>query len=338
VKYIRGALAFLALIFRALIYRWLPALLALIGLIADAIRRWCLRRRLPDRLGKAANSRCVPISDLAYKRPDPLIYDQYYLMSQNLAVSWDNPDIELRRANAVVPSHAIQPDTEYEIVARIWNGSTEAPIVGLPVTFSYLSFGIGTVNHPIGQASVDLGVKGGPGCPAFASIPWRTPQGTGHFCIQAQFEWSDDVNPGNNLGQENLEIVKAHSPARTRFELRNDTDRRQEFRLEADAYAIPPLPPCGERRPRPQTRPGRRLLPGTILSVPSEHDRANYPLPDGWTVEFAPERAELDAGETRTIEATVTPAEGFSGRREINVHAFRGEVAAGGVTLIVEAA
>lgn len=320
------------------IIRWLLALWGLIILICEAIRRWCRRRHLPGRLGKTAKEHCIPLSDPAYKRPDPLIYAQGYLMSQGLAVSWDNPDIELRRGGVTVPSNAIQPDTEYEIVARIWNGSTEAPIVGLPVTFSYLSFGVGAASHPIGQTHVDLGVKGGPGCPAHAAIAWRTPASPGHYCIQVQFEWLDDVNPNNNLGQENLAVVAAHSPARTAFELRNDSDRTQAFRLEADAYAIPPPPPCEGHRPLPTPHPSRRLAPGTILSVPPQHDRANYPLPEGWTVTLDPERAELAAGEARMVEATITPATGFSGRQAINVHAFRGEVSAGGVTLIIEAA
>jgi hypothetical protein len=80
-------------------------------------------------------------------RPDPLIYSQQYLMGLGLAVTWDNPDIWLERNGSRVSSHAIEPDTEYEIVARIWNGSTDAPVPLLHVRFSYLSFGGGGDQH-----------------------------------------------------------------------------------------------------------------------------------------------------------------------------------------------
>ncbi len=40
---------------------------------------------------------CQPVSSDIYRRPDPLIYDQYYLMAQGIAVSWDNPDIHVEQ-------------------------------------------------------------------------------------------------------------------------------------------------------------------------------------------------------------------------------------------------
>src|SRR5919109_274282 len=133
-------------------------------------------------------------------------------MKLGLAVTWDNPDIELRRGGIAVPSSSTDPDTDYEIVARIWNGSTNAPIARMPIEFSYLDFGMGAISRKIGTTKVDLGVKGGPGCPAFAVMPWHTPATPGHYCIQVQFAWIDDANPLNNLGQENLVIGYAHSP------------------------------------------------------------------------------------------------------------------------------
>ena len=130
---------------------------------------WRERNQRPDPVG--AQLLAIVARPYAYRKPDPLIYDQYFLMSLGLAVTWDNPDIELRRGDVLVSSSEILPDTDYEIVARIWNGSTDAPIVNLPVYFSYLEFGIGTIAHKIdgGRPTyVDLGVKGGPDCPAFA--------------------------------------------------------------------------------------------------------------------------------------------------------------------------
>jgi len=84
---------------------------------------------------------CARIKDSVYKRPDPMIYSQPFLGSQGLAVTWDNPDIHLERNGVVVNSSSLSPATEYDIVARIWNGSNIAPAIDFPVTFSYLEFG-----------------------------------------------------------------------------------------------------------------------------------------------------------------------------------------------------
>src|SRR5262249_12441333 len=144
---------------------WLPNIGRLCRLAEELLSRRRALKCLPDRLERVSPQRCAPLSDPAYKRPDPLLYSQPYLMKQGLAVTWDNPDIELRRAGAPVPSYSLEPDTEYDVVARIWNNSTEAPVVGLPVIFSFLSFGVGTQRHAVGATTVDLGVKGGPNHP-----------------------------------------------------------------------------------------------------------------------------------------------------------------------------
>ena len=124
----------------------LVLLLALLFLLLRLMRR---SRPAPGenvvaRQERVAREECVKVPAPVYRRPDPLIYSQRYLMSQGLAVTWDNPDIQLFQAGVPVPSHTLAPATEYEIVARIWNGSTDAPAVNLPVRFSYLTFGIGT--------------------------------------------------------------------------------------------------------------------------------------------------------------------------------------------------
>jgi hypothetical protein len=114
----------------------------------------------------------------AYRQPDPLIYSQHYLQAQGLAVTWNNPDIHLESPAAPgtpVDAHDLRPDTDYLVIARIWNGSTTAPAVGLPVHVSFLEFGIGTTRHEVGQTAVDLAVKGAAGCPAFAAVGWHTP-------------------------------------------------------------------------------------------------------------------------------------------------------------------
>jgi hypothetical protein len=68
-----------------------------------------------------------------------MIYSQQYLMSQGLAVTWDNPDIHLELGGVTVDSHDLKPNTTYDVIARIWNNSLDAVVVGMPVAFSFSS-------------------------------------------------------------------------------------------------------------------------------------------------------------------------------------------------------
>lgn len=334
-KFLKALLAVLRVLLRAVAWEWVARLIEVVRLLCSRLRRRRERHGLPGRQRKSSPDPCAGISDPAFKRPDPLIYAQHHLMKQGLAVTWDNPDIQLRRGGAAVPSDDLQGDTDYEIVARIWNNSTEAPVVGLPVEVSFLSFGAGTTSTPIGATSVNLGVKGGPNHPAFASVAWHTPPAAGHYCIQVRFEWIDDVNPDNNLGQENTTVAKAHSPATFRFQLRNDTRERRRFWFDVDTYTLPAPDPCtpGEKGPG---RRGRRERPGTVREVAPRHHRMNYPVPTGWSVALDPAEPILAPGQELTIQATLTPPGGFAGRQAFNVNAFHDEGFSGGVTLYVE--
>ena len=143
-----GLLAFLALF----VY---PLLLLL--------RWWRQLQKLkppkPGRFTAPTAPECQKIPPHIYRRPDPMIYDQRYLMSQGLAVTWINPDVTIELGGVPVDPSSLTPDTTYDVVARIWNGSTNAPAIGLPVNFSYLSFGVGTQQNPIGQTKVNLGER-----------------------------------------------------------------------------------------------------------------------------------------------------------------------------------
>ena len=318
-------------VIRAAIYGWLLALIRL-------IRAWLSRKKdtRDERDKRAARSHCVPIDRPEYLRPDPLIYSQRYLMDQGLAVTWDNPDIVLYENGVPVASHELKAATTYEVRSRIWNDSLDCPVIAMKVHLSYLDFGIGTTPIPVGSASgVFVGVKGTANNPAFVSIPWRTPAAPGHYCLQVALDPVEDRLPANNLGQENTDVGAVHSPAEFRFRLRNDTRRRERYRFEVDAYAIPPPDPC---RPRPKRPRPPRQAPGTVEHVPPQHDRRNAPLPAGWTVTFDPEHPVLAAGDEVDVTATVTAPAGFHGRQPVNVHAFTGEGLAGGVTLYVESA
>jgi hypothetical protein len=188
---------------------------------------------------------CLTIPPHTYKRPDPLIYSQSYLLAQGLAVTWDNPDLQLYLAGVPVASTDLVADTDYQVVARIWNGSMVAPAVNLPVSFSFRDAGIGTPPVALGTTHVNLPVNGAPGHPAFAQKPWRTPAVPGHYCLQVLLQWPDDANPDNNLGQENTLVGKLNSPhAQFQFPVRNEALRPRTLRLEVDAYRLAPAPLC----------------------------------------------------------------------------------------------
>lgn len=310
-------------VLRTLLYEWLLALVALLRLLFR-------RGRRDERSGRdrrAARTPCVPIDRPEFVRPDPLLYSQRYLMEKGLAVTWDNPDVQLRRNGVAVPSSTLDPATTYDVVARIWNNSMVAPVIAMPVHFSYLDFGAGTVSVPIGSATVDVGVKGGPGHPAFATVTWTTPATPGHYCLQVLLDPVDDLEYKNNLGQENTNVGVAQSPATFEFTLRNDTRRAQRYHFEVDAYVLGDPDPCDEtaqhddRRKKHSTR----------------HRRGTHPLPPGWAVVIEPETPSLQPDEEVLVKVTATPPDGFVGTQQINVNAFNLDGFAGGVTLTVVA-
>jgi hypothetical protein len=298
--------------------------------------------RLPDRdrdRGRPADGAVPP---WAYRQPDPLLYSQQYLVAQGLAVTWDNPDIHVESAAAPgvpVDSHSLTPDTDYVVVARVWNGSTTAPAPGLPVKVSYLAFGVGTTRHDVGLTVVDLPVKGAAGAPAFARVAWHTPATPGHYCLQVALLWDDDENPANNMGQLNTDVKPLNSPhAAFTFPVRNDRRNRAAVAFRVDPYAIPAQEPCDDPgddverpgRAAPESAESRR---GRLID---RHRPAAWSLPAGWRVEITPPGAVLAPGQQIDVTVDITAPDGFTGRQAINVHADGGSDLLGGVTLYVD--
>lgn len=314
--------------FSYLLYKWLIVIIDLIKKIFKArAKKKKDKEDIPRRIRKAYKGECIPIRHPNYHRPDPMIYSQFYLMKNGLAVTWDNPDIQLFQNGLPIPSHALQPDTEYEVVARCWNLSYDAPVVGMPVKFTYQDFGAGTSNNKIGQTAVNLGVIGGSDNPSFAKVKWKTPSIAGHYCIQAKLEWSDDKNPENNLGQENVKVVEIHSPAFFDFKTKNESKREHRYHIEADVYTIPPILPCNENR---EVASRKKEI------IISRNSRENYPIPDDWKIEYDEESFVLNAGAEQTIKVTVTPPDNFIGSKPFNFNVFDEEnVFIGGVTITI---
>ena len=305
--------------------------------ICTILRR--LARGEPRRPQRNQTGCCIDLPPDVYKRADPLIYSQYYLMQRGLAVTWDNPDIDVFDGNALVTG-LLRPHHRYKVRIRIWNGSYDAPAVGVGVELSYLSFGAQTVSHPVGAGFVNLGAKGTADCPAFLELDWLTPEAGGHYCLQARLDWFDDANPDNNLGQKNVTVETLQSPAHFTFNVRNDGSVTQRFAVEADAYDLPELPDCREQeRERPTTRFRESLARWEEAKRTQSYGM--FPVPDNWRIEITPHAFGLDPGKEQTVKVAIEPHEvSFRGTKTFNVHVFTYDAErrwlAGGVTLAVK--
>lgn len=287
--------------------------------------------RQPDRTGC-----CIQLPPDIYKRADPLIYSQYYLMRQGLAVTWDNPDIDIFDGATLVTG-ALQPNHKYRVRIRVWNGAYDAPAVGVGVELSYLSFGVQTKSNAIGKGHVNLGVKGSADCPAILELDWQTPGIAGHYCVQALLDWFDDANPDNNLGQKNVTVAPLLSPARFSLNVRNDASVSRRFVLEADAYDLPQLPDCPEQREQRQTR--LQESRAQWAQAKRTQGYGQFPVPAEWSVEITPAMFGLEPRQEQTVEVAIEPRDqGFRGTRKFNIHVFTSEERErrrllGGVTL-----
>lgn len=309
-----------------------------------AIRR-IFHHRQPPRYKDGC---CVHLPPTVYKRADPLLYSQSFLLQQGLAVTWDNPDIQLYKNDKVISSSQLIQNEDYEVRIRIWNNSYDAPAVGLGVYLSYLSFGIGTTSTMVGKTGVNLGVKGGANHPAFASFNWRTPDLPGHYCLQALLEWPDDANPANNLGQENTQVGKLQSPALFSFPVFNDAFVDRRFELEVDFYQFPALEPCPKELPDRQYIRARQKQSRYDESrsrwnqALSEQGVTLYPVPSNWHVVIEPRQFSLGPKQEQIISVTIEPMDpSFLGRQPVNIRGFAydsvgNRLLAGGVTLYVE--
>jgi hypothetical protein len=298
-----------------LLYGWIAGLVTLL--------RFLFRRRVDDGLTeherRAARSPCVPIDEPAYLRPDPLIYSQDKLMSLGLAVTWDNPDIQLFKAGVPVDSSHIEAGTTYDVRVRVWNNSVDCPVVNMPVHLVYANAGVGPPGQAIGSATVDVGVKGSATQPGFCTIPWTTPTQEGHYCLRARLDPVADLDFTNNVGQENTQVGAAHSPAAFTFELRNGDRIRHEYRFVADAYELRRRPCGDEDVPDPR----------------QAHAYGSHPVPPEWSIAIAPNAPTLAPGEEADIVVNVDPPSAWTGRQTINVNVFHELGFVGGMTFVV---
>jgi hypothetical protein len=287
---------------------WAYLIFSVVGFLLALLRllRGCLNR--PPAATGPVDSHVVPV--WAFRAPDPLIYSQAWLLARGLAVTWQNPDIHLELPTAPgvpVDSTSLAPDTVYRVFARVWNGSSDAPVAKMPVDFSYLDFGIGGASIPIGGDEVDLPVKGAAGTPTIATADWHTPKTPGHYCLRVRLIWPHDADPGNNVGQHNTDVKALNSPKATfTVPVRNHERRPLRIRLEADGYELPALARALPSATIPSATSGASGR-GTVAA------RIPFPKAGRWTSAPAPRGcSSIPAGRStsrsRSPRRTASPA------------------------------
>ncbi|HEX8070912.1 MAG TPA: hypothetical protein VF546_13230 [Pyrinomonadaceae bacterium] len=179
------------------------------------------------------------------RKPDPCLYDQFYLMQQNIPVTWYNPDIFLTELDGTpVDSSQLQGDHTYVVHGRIWDASFE-PALAVEVRCYFQDWGFNGPRAPVefnadGTERVVL-LNIAPWGNAVAQFRWTTPGGPGHYCLKVGCYHPDDKNPANNVGQENTD-VRGGVPGETLLfpaRLMNPFQRPLRVRFTADTYQIP---------------------------------------------------------------------------------------------------
>lgn len=242
-----------AALLRALFLPVVFLVATLFRLLRLLVRLWRARSFYPEE----SDDGCPPIPEALVRRPDPCIYSQKLLLEQGLPVTWNNPDIWIAPAAdpaAVMPdSYHLTEDTDYLVTVRVHNASTDAAL-GVRVRLRHRSWGFNVPDlRPVetdgaGQ-EVSRFVDVAPMGSSLTVFHWHTdalpPGEVKHYCLQASLEHPLDVNPANNVGQENTNVYAANPGHVTPGEVVDVTiplfnpDRfRQAVRFEATMYRV----------------------------------------------------------------------------------------------------
>jgi hypothetical protein len=235
------------------IQAWLRLLFrVIIQILIHAVREPWYFLKFASRFKKSCGTKqklhCVTLPEHVLRRPDPMIYSQSYLRSLGLAVVWDNPDFTLLYNGQPVDAHSLHPDTDYQVAIRVHNGSNQAPAFGVGLRLSYHLWGAGGPWIPIGQTSFDLPARGAPGEPVTVILDWHTPPqnqpGRVHWCLDAEIDYSNDLNPLNNVGQDNVDTLLGNAGDTMTIDIpiANARSVRRTFTLGMTGYSLPESP------------------------------------------------------------------------------------------------
>jgi hypothetical protein len=198
----------------------------------------------------------LPLPEDVMRRPDPCIYSQFYLMEQNLPVTWNNPDIWLTAATTPdlieADSYHLKANNLYFVNVRVHNASTDAAL-GVRVRLLYRPW---SFNSP-DLVPVEIDLNGNEvirtvNVPGMGSVitrfNWITPNNpangeSSHWCIQAHLFHPMDTNIKNNLGQENTQVynvsnkrLATNDPVKINATLFNHGEKPIQFTIAALNY------------------------------------------------------------------------------------------------------
>lgn len=153
---------------------------------------------------------CVVVPGHLIRKPDPCIYSQFMLMQLDQPVTWDNPDVRIFLNGVEQYTYNLTAGTEYQVEITVHNSSRDKPALGTQVEVQWIEFGAGAqTRHPIAVVTADVPIWPGT---AIVTVPWRTPDTPGHYCIEVDLAHPDDGNPANNRGWNNTQVHAANSP------------------------------------------------------------------------------------------------------------------------------
>lgn len=351
---------------RILIQILISWFLSIIGLILVFIRQgidWKEKEKLHKWKIKC---RTYP-SDLLL-RPDVYIYSQKWLRSQGMAVTWNNPDIQLRKKSdgTIADSYNLLPDTLYDVEINVHNRSTMAPAVSVKVDCVTRSWGVdGQEQNPVGHTVVDVSVLGGAQNPALAVIPWRTPSEIGHYCLQVKLSPPDDLVWEDNEGQENTN-VKSPNPGPGEemnfiIPIFNNTEKEKKLLVAYDSYVLPdePLPLSKQNAERmignvrtKQSYLGVLYRPQKPVTVKMKDERekrrqevieankeGKFPSPKEWQPQISDKEISIPKNSKKEITFSVFVPRGTRSGEEQTFNVYAKDDSGrplGGVTLVVK--
>ena len=207
---------------------------------------------------KRKRTSCGRLPEAVMRRPDPCIYSQRLLQSQGLPVTWNNPDIWIARVdtpeNIEPDSYHLLEDTDYIVSVRVHNASADLAL-GVRVRLQRQVWGFNSpkllpVETDIDGNEVFKFVNVMPMSSTITTFRWHTAKVESDkkyydSCLQASLYHPMDIEPNNNLGQENTRVYGSN-PKRImpgteltlEIPLFNNLRQPQRFKFEATVYEI----------------------------------------------------------------------------------------------------
>jgi hypothetical protein len=180
---------------------------------------------------------------------------------------WDNPDIQLYdAAGNAVASNNLVAGSQYTIKVKVHN-DTNFDADNVKVNLKWAHFGAGqpssawtpilpTPEVDVPKTSIEE-----------AEATW-VPNRTGHICVVAEIYHVEDINSGNNKGQENCHVGPTASPAQVPFKIWNPTDKPAAMFLEVRQISPEPLWRTTIQHPDPQVIPPGGSTEGVVIIEP----------------------------------------------------------------------